>query len=197
MMRLILASSSKNRQDILKMVGLKYEVVKSTVEEHSDATEPSQYVMDLSRDKANSVASQIKNDAIIIAADSVIYMDGKIFEKPKTKEEAFQNMKSMSGRVTYGVTGITIKDLYQNKELTFSDTVEVHFKEVSNEDIKWYVDNDKHILQRCGYSILGKAAFFLDKVVGDYNTVFGISVSQLHSKLKELGYSLSDFELQE
>ena len=196
-MKLILASSSKNRQDIFKMVGLKYEVIKSTVEEHSDATDPNQYVMDLSRDKANSVASKVQEKSIIVSADSVIYMDGKIFEKPKTKEEAFQNMKSMSGRVNYGVTGITIKDLYQNKEITFSDTVEVHFKEISDNDIKWYVDNDKYILQRCGYSILGKAALFIDKVVGDYNTVFGISVSRLYSKLKELGYSTSDFELED
>ena len=81
-MRLILASSSKNRQNILKNIGWKYEVVKSTVEEHSDATDPREYVMDLSRDKANSVASQIDGPALIISADSIVYMDGKIFEKP-------------------------------------------------------------------------------------------------------------------
>ncbi len=196
-MKLILASSSKPRQDLFKMVGLKYEVVKSTIEEHSDSTDPNQYVIDLSRDKANSVANQITEKAIIISADSIIYMNGKIFEKPKDKEEAFQNMKSMSGKITYGITGVTIKDLYQNKEISFADTVEVHFKEISDEDIKWYVENDKNILQRCGYSIHGKAAFFVDKVVGDYNTVVGISVSKVYSKLQELGYSLSDFELEE
>ena len=195
-MKLILASSSKNRQDLFKMVGLKYEVVKSTIEEHSDATEPKEYVKDLSRDKANSVAEQIKEKALIIAADTVIYMDGKIYEKPKDRKEAYETMKSMSGKVTYGVTGITIKDLYQDKEITFADTAEVHLKEISDEDIKWYVENDKYVLQRCGYSIMGKAAFFIDKVVGDYNTVFGISLSRVYSKLQELGYSLSDFELE-
>ena len=195
-MKLILASSSKNRQDLFKMVGLKYEVVKSTIEEHSDATDPKEYVKDLSRDKANSVAEQINEKAIIIAADTVIYMDGKIFEKPKDKKEAYETMKSMSGKVTYGVTGITIKDLYKDKEITFADTAEVHFKEISDEDIKWYIENDKYVLQRCGYSIMGKAAFFIDKVVGDYNTVFGISLSRVYSKLQELGYSLSDFELE-
>lgn len=196
-MKLILASSSKNRQDIFKMVGLKYEVVKSLEEEQSEATDPKQYVIDLSKDKANSVANQITEKAIIIAADEVIYMDGKIYEKPKDKNEAFQNIKSMSGKVTYAVTGVTIKDLYQNKEISFSDVAEVHFKEISDEDIKWYVDNDKYILERCGYSIHGKAAIFVDKVVGDYNTVLGISISKVHSKLKELGYSLNDFELEE
>ena len=67
----------------------------------------------------------------------------------------------------------------------------------ADEDIKWYVDNDKYILERCGYSIHGKAAIFVDKVVGDYNTVLGISISKVYSKLKELGYSLNDFELEE
>ena len=78
-MRLILASSSKNRQNIFKNIGWKYEVVKSTVEEYSEATEPREYVKDLSRDKANSVASQIEGQALIVAADSVVYMDGRIF----------------------------------------------------------------------------------------------------------------------
>ena len=91
-MKLILASSSQPRQDIFNNIGWKYEVVKSLVEEKSNATNPSEYVKDLSRDKANSVASQINEKALIVAADSVIYMNGKIYEKPKSKEEAYQNM---------------------------------------------------------------------------------------------------------
>lgn len=195
MMKLILASSSKPRQDIFNNLGLKYEVVKSLVEEKSNATEPSEYVKDLSRDKANSVASQINEEAIIIAADSVIYMDGKIYEKPKSKEEAYQNLKEMSGKVTYAVTGVTIKDLYKNQEITFSDTAEVYINEIADGDIKWYVENEEHILNRCGYAMLGKASLFLNKVNGDYNTLFGISPSKVYDKLKELGYKISDFEL--
>lgn len=196
-MKLILASSSKNRQNLLKMIGLKYEVVKSLIEEHSDAQDPSQYVIDLSKDKANSAASQVTGGALVVAADSIIYMDGKIFEKPKNKAEAFANMKMMSGKITYAVTGVTMKDLYQNKEISFADTTEVHFREISDEEISWYVENDPHILERCGYSIEGKAAMFVDKVVGDYNTVIGISVSKMYEKIKELGYSISDFELED
>ena len=195
-MKLILASSSKPRQDILKNIGWKYEVIKSLVEEKSDSTNPSEYVKDLSRDKANSVASQINEKGLIVAADSVIYMDGKIYEKPKNKEEAYQNMKEMSGKVTCAVTGVTIKDLYQDKEICFSDTVEVYIKEISDEEIKWYVENEENILNRCGYAMLGKACIFLDKVNGDYNTLFGISPSKLYEKFKELGYKISDFELE-
>lgn len=196
-MRLILASSSKNRQDIFKMIGWKYEVVKSLVEERSNETDPEKYVKALSRDKANSVASQINEKALIVAADSVIYMDGKIYEKPKNKEEAYQNMKEMSGKVTCAITGVTIKDLYQKKEICFSDIAEVHIREATDDEIKWYVENEQTVLERCGYAMLGKAAIFLDKVNGDYNTLFGISPSKLYEKFKELGYTISDFELAE
>lgn len=123
-------------------------------------------------------------------------MDGKIYEKPKSKQEAFKNIKEMSGKLTYAITGIAIKDLYQNKEISFSDTTEVYLKEILDEDIKWYVENEKDILNRCGYVIQGKASIFLDKVNGDYNTLFGISPSKVYDKLKSLGYKISDFELQ-
>lgn len=195
-LKLILASSSKQRQDIFKNIGLKYEVIKSLVEEKSNSTDPSEYVKDLSKDKANSVASQINEKAIIISADTIIYMNGKIYEKPKSKEEAYQNLKEMSGKITYAVTGVAIKDLYKNREVCFSDTAEVHIKEISEEDIKWYVENEKDILNRCGYAMLGKASIFLKKVNGDYNTLFGISPSKMYDKLKELGYKISDFELE-
>ena len=195
-MKLILASSSKQRREILNNLGLKYEVVKSLVEESSLNTDPCEYVKDLSRDKANSVAGQVKEKAVIIAADSIIYMDGKIYEKPKNKEEAFENMKKMSGKLTYAITGVTIKDLYQDKEICFSDTTKVYLKEMSDEEIRWYVKNEKDLLNRGGYAIQGKASIFLDKVIGDYNTLFSISPSKVYDALKKLGYNISDFELQ-
>lgn len=194
--KLILASSSRNRQNLFKMVGWKYDVIKSLEEEQSDAADPSQYVIDLSRDKAKSVAKQINEKAIIVAADGVIYLGEKIFEKPKNKLEAAQNMRLMSGKIVHAVTGITIKDLYQDKEISFSDTAEVHFKELSEEDIAWYIENDKYILNCCGgFSLEGKAAVFIEKIIGDYNTVRGVSVNKLYTKFKELGYAPSDFEL--
>lgn len=194
-MRLILASSSKNRKKIFDNIGWKYEIIKSTKEEYSEATDPREYVMDLSRDKANNVASQIEGKALIIAADSIVYMDGHIFEKPKTKEEAFNNIKLMSGKASYLTTGVTIKDLYQDKEITFSDAVEVHLREVDDEDIKWYVENE-NVFTGCGYTIPGKGEIFVDKIIGDFNTMFGISISAVYAKLKELGYSMKDFEME-
>ncbi len=196
-MKLILASNSKTRKNIFDMVGWKYEIITSKVEEHSDSTDPKQYVIDLSKDKANSVASQVKDKALIVAADSIIYMDNKKFKKPKSKEEAFENIKKMSGKVNYAVTGVTIKDLYKNKEISFSDTTDVYFKNVTTQDISWYVENEKYLLNRAGYSIAGKTSIFIDKIIGDYYNILGMPISKLYTKLNELGYTISDFEMKE
>jgi len=194
-MKLILASNSKNRRDIFDILGFKYEIVTSLAEEKSDKSNPIEYVKELSKIKANSVKEQISEKAIIIAADEVICLDNKIYEKPKSKEEAFNNMKEMSGKVTKAITGVTILDLYQDKEVCFEDIAEVKLRNIEDDEIKWYVDNEFKLLNVCGYAILGKAALFLDKINGDHNTLFGISPSKVFGELKKLGYKLSDFEL--
>ena len=159
-MKLILAYNSKQRQDLLDMLGMQYEIKVSNEPEKSNSKAPNQYVIDLSKIKANSVASHLNKSALIIAADSIIYMDGHILEKPKTKQEAFENMQKMKGKTTYAVTGVTIKDLYKNKELSFADTCEVSFKkDIVDEDIWWYVNNEEHVLERAGYSVAGKTSF--------------------------------------
>lgn len=196
-MRLILASNSSVKKALFDMVGWKYEIVPSNIEENSSATSPEQYVIDLSRDKANHVACQLDDKGLIIAADTIIYMNNKKFEKPKSKEEAFEFMKQMSGHVTYGVTGVTIKDLYQNKEISFSDTTEVLLKDFTDDDILWYVENEKDLLSKAGYALGGKASIFIDKIVGDFYNVLGLPIGKLYSKLNELGYSISDFEMKD
>ncbi len=195
-MRVILASSSKQRNDIFKMIGLKYEVMTSNVDERSNEKEPDKYVEKLSLNKAKSVCDQIKDKAIIISADTVMYLENKIYEKPRTKEEAFNNLKELSGKRHFAYTGITIIDLYQEKTITFSSKVEIYLKEISDDEIDWYIKNEEKIFKSCGYVLLGKASIFIDKINGDYNTLFGISPSVVFGKLKELGYSLDDFEFE-
>ena len=192
-MKLILASNSKQRQDIFNMIGLKYEIMASDEEENSNWANPADYVKDLSVIKANSVAKKLKEKAVIISADTIIYMDGKKYEKPKTKEEAFNSMKEMSGKLTYAYTGTTIKDLYKEKQITFYDECKVYIKNMSDEEIMWYINNEQNIFKIAGYAMLGKASLFLDKVEGDYNTLFGISPSKVYNELKKLGYKISDF----
>ena len=83
-MRLILGSGSKQRRDIFDLLGFKYEIITSLVDEDSNEKDPNKYVEELSRNKARSVAEQIDGDALIVTADTIIYMDGKVYEKPNT-----------------------------------------------------------------------------------------------------------------
>lgn len=195
-MKIVLASSSKQRQDIFKMIGLKYEVVTSEVKEKSDENKPDKYVESISLNKAKSVFSQIKDKAIIIAADTIIYFNNKKYEKPKSKLEAFNNLKELSGSVNTAYTGITIMDLYQEKTISFSSKVDIYFKNITGEEINWYAENEDKIFKCCGYVPLGKASIFIDRIDGDYNTLLGISPSVIFEKLKELGYSLKNFDFE-
>ena len=193
-MKIILASASKQRQDILNMIGLKYDVVVSDIEEFSTETKPDKYVEELSFKKAQSVSNQIHEKAIIIAADTIIYFNNKKYEKPKTKEEVYTNLKELSGNKNTAYTGITIIDLYKNKIVSFSSKVDVYFKNISKEEIDWYVNNEPKIFHSCGYVPLGKASIFIDKIDGDYNTLLGISPSIIFDKLKVFGYTINDFD---
>lgn len=195
-MKIILASSSKQRQDIFKMIGLKYQIVTSDVDENSRQNKPDKYVEELSLNKAKSVLNKINNKAIIISADTIIYFNNKKYEKPKSKQEARNILKSLSGNKNTAWTGITIMDLYKDKIMTFSSKVDIYFRKILEEDIDWYINNEKNIFKCCGYVALGKASIFIDRINGDYNTLFGISPSIIFNKLKELGYSFKDFEFE-
>lgn len=192
-MKLILASNSRTRKEILDKVGLKYEVCPSNIEEHSIETDPKEYVMDLSRQKGLAIASNV-SEGVILSADSIIYIDDKKLEKPKTKESAKEMLKLLSGRVNYAVTGVTIVDKYQDKTVTFNEITEVYFDEMSDEEMDWYVENEQFIFERCGYSIAGKSAIYIPKINGDYYNILGMPISRVYKELHKLGYNLSDFE---
>lgn len=192
-MKLILASNSRTRKEVLDKVGLVYDVIPSNIEEHSDKTDPKEYVMDLSRQKAEAIEKDLK-EGVILSADSIIYIDEKKLEKPKTKEQAKIMLQSLSGRVNYAVTGVTIIDLYQNKKVTFNEVTEVYFDELSDEEIDWYIENEQYIFERCGYSIAGKSAIYIPKINGDYYNILGMPISRVYKELNKLGYRLSDFD---
>lgn len=193
-MRIILASNSKARKRIFDILGFKYEIITSKCEEHSDQTDFSKYVMELSKTKAHSVKEQLNGEkALIIAADTIAAMGDKKFEKPKSKQEAFENMMAFSGQINEAFSGVTIIDLYQNKEVTFFDKTEIHLRNIDEGDARWYVENDKLILERAGYSMCdGLACVFVDKIIGDYYTIAGMPVGKLFENLKALGYEMKD-----
>lgn len=192
-MKLILASNSRTRKDILNNVGLNYEVKSSNIEEHSTKTKPEEYVMDLSKQKAEAVAKEI-TEGVILSADSIIYIDNEKLEKPKTKAQAVEMLKKLSGRVNYAVTGVTIIDLYQDKKITFNEVTEVYFDELTDDEINWYIENEQYIFERCGYSIAGKSSIYIPKINGDYYNILGMPISRVYKELSKLGYELSDFD---
>lgn len=192
-MKLILASNSRTRKEVLDKVGLKYSVIPSNIEEHSDKTDLKEYVMDLSKQKADAVSKEIK-EGVILSADSIIYIDNKKLEKPKTKEQAKEMLKNLSGKINYAVTGVTIIDLYKNKSITLNEVTEVSFDNLTDEEIEWYIDNEQYIFERCGYSIAGKSAIYIPKINGDYYNILGMPISRVYKELNKLGYQLSDFE---
>lgn len=195
-MRIILASASKQRQDIFNMIGLKYDVITSDVPEESKQIKPDKYVEELSLNKAKSVEKQIDGKAIIVSADTIIYSNNKIYEKPKNKEEAYLGLKELSNSKCTAYTGITLIDLYQEKVICSSSKVDVYFNEITDEEATWYVNNEEKILKCCGFVPEGKASLFINKIEGDYNTLLGISPSAVYNKLKELGYSVVDFNFE-
>lgn len=193
-MKVVLASSSKQRQDILKMIGLKFEVMISDAPEFSEKQKPDEYVKELSLNKALSVSKKINDKTIIIAADTIVYKDGHIYEKPKTKEEAMNNIRELSGGKNTAYTGVTILDKSTGKLVSTSTSTDVYFRNVLEEEIVWYSENESKIFSRCGYVPLGKASIFIERIDGDFNTLLGLSPNVLFNSLKDLGYKVTDFE---
>lgn len=194
-MKIILASNSNTRKKILDSLNIKYDVIVSDKEEIANDSDPRKYVEELSKVKAKSVSEKIdRSDVIIIAADSIIYKDGKIYQKPKSIEEAMENLREFSNCKNQGITGVTIIDMSNRRNVTFSYVTDVYFKRICEEDIKWYVKHEKDLLKKAGYSLEGTISLFVEKIEGDFYNVLGLPLGMLYTKLNELGYSLDDFE---
>ena len=192
-MRVILASKSATRRKIMDSLGIKYDVVTSEEDELSYNEDPREYVKELSLNKARTVMKKVNTkDNIIIAADSIIYKDGKKYEKPKSIDEAMKNLHELSGTKNQGITGVTLVDTSNGKIITFSCVTDVYFKNISEDDIKWYINHESDLLQKAGYSLEGVMSLFLEKLDGEYYNVLGLPIGMIYTKINELGYSLKD-----
>jgi len=191
--KLILASNSKWRKELINMAGLKCEQIPSSGDPDLEFKDPDEYVMSLSKAKAKDVAKKV-DDGIIIGADTIGYLDGKAFEKPKNREEAFKNFKELSGKANYAVTGCTIIDKYKNKTITFCEKVKVFFNDLTDEEINWYIDHEDNIYDCAGYSLETRASLFVSKTEGDYKSIIGLPICRIYEELKKLGYNINDFE---
>jgi septum formation protein len=195
---LILASSSPRRKELLEQLGLSFEVISSSVDESQIAlTEPEQLVMELALLKARSVAATSFSSAVIIGADTVVSIDGKILGKPVDSQHAVTMLKQLSGRKHQVFTGISVIECKAGEitqVLTDFRRTDVWMTDLSAQTIAWYVGTDEPMDKAGSYGIQSLGACFVDRIEGCYFNVVGLSLPLLNQMFGQLGYHLmTDF----
>ncbi|EAA24280.1 Maf protein [Fusobacterium vincentii ATCC 49256] len=151
---MILASNSQRRQEILKDAGFNFKVITSNIEETSDKKIITERILDIAEKKLEQIAKNNKNK-FILAADTVVELNGKIFGKPKNREEAFSFLKTLSGQIHRVITAYVFKNISKNiliKEIVVS---EVKFFDLDDETINWYLDTGEPFDKAGAYGIQG------------------------------------------
>ena len=187
MKRIILASASPRRKELLEKLGLRFEVEPSNYEEYTPSgLEPHELARRISREKAKAVASK-HEDAIVIAADTFIVFGKRILGKPHTAIEAREMLKTLSGQSHSVVTGFSIIDAGTNRTLSQSVETKVYIKKLTQVEIDVYVKSKEPLDKAGAYAIQGLGAVFVEKIEGDYFNVIGLPLSALTEALKEFG----------
>ncbi|UCF90099.1 MAG: septum formation inhibitor Maf [Desulfobacterales bacterium] len=177
--KLILASKSPRRRHLLEQAGLEFSVVPSGFDENSvTMASPESFVRILAENKARDIAAQYP-DSWIIGADTIVFIDGRILGKPRSKSQARTMLRSLSGRTHQVLTGYCI--CCENKKRSFSDTVktDVKFKTLTNEEINWYIHTDEPFDKAGSYAIQGLGTFLVKSINGSYTNVVGLPVCEV------------------
>ena len=181
-MKLILASQSPRRRELLGLLGIPFEIRVPNADETMDPTgEPAQQVALVSRRKAE--ATPREEDAVVVAADTIVVCDGTILGKPKDPEDAVRMLRLLSGRTHQVMTGLTV--LYQDKVCSHTEVTQVTFRELSDSEILGYVRSGEPMDKAGAYGIQGGAALFAQGICGDYYNVVGLPVCRLVQVLQE------------
>lgn len=186
--RLVLASASPRRKELLAQIGITPEIVPSTIEEKITTNVPEEAVMELSCQKAKDVASRQQPGTYVIGADTVVAAGGEILGKPASHEDAYRMISLMEGRTHQVYTGVTL--VYcgglGNKVRTFVEKTDVHLYPMSDEEIRAYTDSDEPMDKAGAYGIQGKFAAFIKGIDGDYNNVVGLPVGRVYQEIKQM-----------
>jgi len=185
-MHIILASRSPRRRELLERMGIvKFDIIPAEGEERADpALAPDRLVEALSRQKAAEIAAG-HPDALIIAADTVVSIDGRVLGKPHSREEAAQMLALLSGREHTVYTGITVARGGQT--VTQHEATAVHFRPLSPGDISQYVATGEPMDKAGAYGIQGYGSMLVDRIQGDYFNVMGLPVCRLARVLAGFG----------
>lgn len=190
---MILASASPRRKEILENFGFLFKTIVKNIDETSDKTRAEEKILEIAEKKARAAAIDFP-DENVVGADTVVVVDGKILGKPKNKEEAFSMLKSLSGRSHEVITAFSFINI--NKNISYSDyeITKVYFKNLTDDEINWYI-NTKEPMDKAGaYGIQGKGAFFVEKIEGDFFSVMGFPLGKFVRFLNKTGFNLNDLE---
>ncbi|WDC83862.1 Maf family protein [Caloramator sp. mosi_1] len=187
-MKIILASSSPRRIEILKNLNLQFEVIPSDFKEEINLNNPIELVKNFAYNKALDVKDKIKEEALIIAADTVVYKDGKVLGKPSDEEDAYNMLKLLSGSEHQVYTGVCV--FYNNDYIVDYSCTNVYFKELSDYEIKKYISTTEPFGKAGAYAIQGFGSLFVEKIEGCYFNVVGLPINKLYDIINRMGINL-------
>jgi septum formation protein len=185
--RLILASKSPRRYELLKRVGLDFDMIPSKVSEDPVIGEsPEEYVIRLAKTKALDVGTQFP-DRWVIAADTIVYVNHSILGKPRNRTEATEMLRRLSGQEHWVITGFSVQR--REKETGDCEAVKtaVKVKSLTPAEIDWYVQTGEPFDKAGGYAIQGIGSFMIESIRGSYTNVVGLPLCELIQMLNRLG----------
>ena len=190
-MKIILASKSPRRKEILENLGFKFDIITADTDESSDVTDPESLVQILAVRKGKAVAdNHSENDTLIISCDTVVCCDGKILGKPRNEDDAKQMLRSLSGRSHTVLSGLAL--FYNGKTISGVDKTEVYFATMPESFIDSYVASGDPMDKAGSYAVQGKTSLYIDKIDGCYFNVVGLPVRLLAKLLNNLGIDFND-----
>lgn len=184
--RIILASRSPRRQQLLKEMGIDFDVYVTDVPEYfPPGLEGEEIAIHVAGEKAGVLKPSLKNGEIIIAADTIVWCCGRTLEKPTDEEEASEMLRCISGTTHEVITGVCL--LTSQKERRFADTTEVTFERLTDEEISYYIKNYRPFDKAGAYGIQEWIGYIgCSRIEGSYFNVMGLPVQRLYAELKEI-----------
>ena len=189
--RMVLASASPRRKELLAQVGFEFDIITSDCEEITTKTKPAEVVEELSCLKATDVADKLDKQSeklLIIGSDTVVALDDNIMGKPKDEEDAFRMLRALQGREHSVITGVTMiftEPGKEDKKIVFSKETKVWFYSMNDDEIRAYIDTKEPMDKAGSYAIQGLCAAYIERIEGDYNTVVGLPVAEICKVLRE------------
>ena len=189
-MKIVLASGSPRRKELLEMLGTQIYEIRPAVGEEKvrEGLSPADTVKELALQKAREVAAHYSDGEVIIAADTIVYAGGAILGKPHTEAEAADMLRTLSGKTHEVYSGICV--ICGDRTEAACECTGVKFRELSDDEIKTYIATGDPMDKAGAYGIQGKASLFIEGISGDYYNVMGLPLCRLNGILKAVGVDL-------